>query len=161
MAPGASSTVGRVGWEPATHPLEESTIHDRVLPLTGTDQLRAHIAGQGDQIKADLTTAVSFDSVFGTNNDSCAASAAWVQQVFTEVGVADVHSVETVDGAIPALRLHSPADGCPTVLLYCHHDVQPADDQPGWNSNPWELTEKDGRWYGRGAADDKGNMVAH
>lgn len=130
-------------------------------PLTGTDQLRAHIAGQGDQIKADLTTAMSFDSVFGTNNDSCAASAAWVQQAFTEVGVADVHSVETVDGSIPLFGFTPPADGCPTVLLYCHHDVQPADDQPGWNSNPWELTEKDGRWYGRGTADDKGNMVAH
>jgi acetylornithine deacetylase/succinyl-diaminopimelate desuccinylase-like protein len=49
------------------------------------------------------------------------------------------------------------------VLLYCHYDVQPPLDPKGtaWETPPFELTKRDGRWYGRGASDCKGNIVAH
>lgn len=47
-----------------------------------------------------------------------------------------------------------------TFLIYGHYDVQPA-DQPGWNSEAFTLTEKDGRLYGRGAVDNKGQVLIH
>ncbi|KAL1516690.1 hypothetical protein ABEB36_000570 [Hypothenemus hampei] len=47
-----------------------------------------------------------------------------------------------------------------TLLVYGHLDVQPALKEDGWNTEPFVLTEKDGKLYGRGASDDKGPVLA-
>src|SRR5437763_5620029 len=52
------------------------------------------------------------------------------------------------------------APGKPTVFLYAHHDVQPVNYVEDWKSDPWTLTPRGGRLFGRGAADDKGAIAA-
>lgn len=48
-----------------------------------------------------------------------------------------------------------------TVLIYGHYDIQPADKNDGWDTDPFELSTKDGRIYGRGSVDNKGQFLIH
>ena len=48
----------------------------------------------------------------------------------------------------------------PTVCVYGHLDVQPAQQSDGWDTDPFVLTEKDGKLFGRGSTDDKGPALS-
>src|SRR6185295_13994439 len=80
---------------------------------------------------------------------------------FGEVGLRDLRAYDTPDGSQAVFGQAAGPDGAPTVLLYCHYDVQPPLDEAAWRTPVFQLTEQDGRWYGRGAADCKGNIAAH
>jgi acetylornithine deacetylase/succinyl-diaminopimelate desuccinylase-like protein len=53
------------------------------------------------------------------------------------------------------------APGAPTVLIYGHHDVQPVDPLALWTTPPFEADVRDGKIYGRGSVDDKGQVLMH
>ena len=107
----------------------------------------------------DLARLVALPSVHdGAHAEACSAAADLVVELFAGAGVDDVRRVPTDDGSDAVVGFTRGPEGAPTVLLYSHYDVQPA-DPAAWASSPWELTERDGRLYGRGAADCKGNLV--
>ncbi|BDT92684.1 dipeptidase [Nocardia sputorum] len=127
-------------------------------------ELRAAVAGLMGQAKTDLAQLVSFRSVADPRQypiEECDRAAQWVADAFAAAGLTAVGLHETSDGTKAVVASRPAPDGAPTVLLYCHYDVQPPLDEAAWRTPPWELTERDGRWYGRGSADCKGNIVMH
>jgi acetylornithine deacetylase/succinyl-diaminopimelate desuccinylase-like protein len=60
----------------------------------------------------------------------------------------------------PVVFAERRVDGAPTVLFYNHYDVQPADPLALWTADPFTLDERDGKLFGRGATDDKGQLAS-
>jgi acetylornithine deacetylase/succinyl-diaminopimelate desuccinylase-like protein len=127
----------------------------------------AHIARAVNELqpaaRSELEQLVRIPSVSAEGADTPAIrrAADHVADALEGIGLDGVRLLE-VPGAPPAVTAEVPAPaGTPTVLLYAHYDVQPAFVADGWRSDPFEPVELDGRLYGRGAADDKGGLVAH
>ena len=86
-------------------------------------------------------------------------AAQWVGEHLRRLGLA-TEIVPTTGH--PLVIAESPRiDGAPTVLVYGHYDVQPAEPSDLWQSPPFEPTRRDGNLYARGATDDKGQVLTH
>ncbi|WP_328297143.1 dipeptidase [Streptomyces sp. NBC_00435] len=122
------------------------------------------VASLMPRAKQELSELVAFQSVadwaqFPQSESQAAAN--WVADALRTEGFEDVALLDTPDGTQSVYGfLPGPADA-PTVLLYAHYDVQPPLDDAAWVSPAFELTERDGRWYGRGTADCKGGFILH
>jgi cysteinylglycine-S-conjugate dipeptidase len=126
-------------------------------------QLTASVRQALPSARADLERLVRIPSV-SADPDAAAYVRASADEVAALLGHAGLPEVEvlSVEGGQPAVFARRPApDGAPTVLLYAHHDVQPTGDAAAWDSDPFQPAEREGRLYGRGAADDKAGIAAH
>ncbi|WP_318206453.1 dipeptidase [Streptomyces sp. SJL17-1] len=114
--------------------------------------------------KAELTELVAFESVADeavAPRSECEGAANWVADSLRAEGFQDVALLDTPDGSQAVYGILPGPVGAPTVLLYAHYDVQPKLDEAAWLTPPFELTERNGRWYGRGTADCKGGFILH
>ncbi len=135
---------------------------------TDVAALRAALDAQMPGVRADLEALVRIPSVSAAAFDQAhvADSAEAVAGLLRGTGLDDVQVLRAAkpdggDGA-PAVVARRPAPaGRPTVLLYAHHDVQPPGEEGDWTSPAFDPTERDGRLYGRGTADDKAGVMAH
>jgi cysteinylglycine-S-conjugate dipeptidase len=126
-------------------------------------QLAAAVQRVLPSVRTDLERLVRIPSV-SADPDAAPHLRASADEVAALLGQAGLPEIEviTVDGGQPAVLGRRPAPpGAPTVLLYAHHDVQPTGDPGAWDSDPFQPAERDGRLYGRGAADDKAGIAVH
>ncbi|MET7641299.1 dipeptidase [Streptomyces sp. NPDC005438] len=128
------------------------------------DELAHTMSSLMPQAQRELAELVAFRSVADPEQfppSECEAAARWIVDTLRAEGFADVQALDTPDGTQSVYGLLPGPPNAPTVLLYAHYDVQPPLDEDAWDSPPFELTEREGRWYGRGAADCKGGLVMH
>jgi acetylornithine deacetylase/succinyl-diaminopimelate desuccinylase-like protein len=130
-----------------------------------TMELRDRVDTLMGRARADLAALVAIPSVADPRQyppEKCDRAAQWVVDRFAEAGFDGLGLRRTSDGSNAVYGERRVADpGAPTVLLYAHYDVQPPLDDEAWRTPPFELTEVNGRWYGRGTADCKGNIIMH
>ncbi|MGW6055544.1 M20/M25/M40 family metallo-hydrolase [Streptomyces sp. NPDC055189] len=122
------------------------------------------VASLMPKAKAELTELVAFKSVADFDQfprSESEAAANWVADALRAEGFQDVALLDTPDGTQSVYGFLPGPEGAPTVLLYAHYDVQPPLDEEAWTTPPFELTERNGRWYGRGSADCKGGVLMH
>jgi acetylornithine deacetylase/succinyl-diaminopimelate desuccinylase-like protein len=125
------------------------------------DDLRAAVARELPGVRADLERLVRIPGIAfeGFDHSQVERSAEAVAELLRGCGLETRIVRQGGQPAVIGTRAAPP--GAPTVLLYAHHDVQPAGDPALWTGDPFEPVERDGRLYGRGAADDKAGVMAH
>ncbi|MFE2463658.1 dipeptidase [Streptomyces sp. NPDC059402] len=122
------------------------------------------VASLMPRAKEELAALVAFKSVADFEQfprSESEGAAEWIATALRAEGFQDVALLDTPDGTQSVYGYLPGPEGAKTVLLYAHYDVQPPLDEAGWVTPPFELTERDGRWYGRGTADCKGGVLMH
>src|SRR6478672_7656052 len=126
------------------------------------DALEAHLDATREARIASYKDFLRIPSISGipAHADDCRRAATWLADALRAAGLEHVEVAET--GGHPVVYgdwLH--AEGAPTILVYCHYDVQPVDPLDLWTSPPFEPVVVGSRMLARGAADDKGQIHAH
>ena len=123
--------------------------------------LDQYLTAHADEFEADLCDFLKIPSVSAdpAHKNDIENAAKWVDAKFRQMGF----GVRDYPHQWPPFDLCRVARGagCPTVLVYGHYDVQPADPLELWTSPPFEPTRRDGNLVARGATDDKGQVLTH
>lgn len=131
------------------------------------EALRETVNESREQLLGELSQLVAIPGVAWESFDPAdlERSAEAVKDLLSELPFDSVDILRVEQGDRPGnpavVARKAAAPGFPTILLYAHHDVQPPGKRELWNTEPFEAVEKDGRLWGRGAADDKAGVMAH
>jgi acetylornithine deacetylase/succinyl-diaminopimelate desuccinylase-like protein len=123
-------------------------------PLKWLKANEAHLVGQLGQL-----VAIPSISTDGEHQKELDHTGELTCELMRQAGLQNVVTLRTGNSNPYAYGEWLGAPGKPTIFLYAHHDVQPVNFASDWKSDPWTLTPRGGRLYGRGAADDKGAIV--
>ena len=124
--------------------------------------LDEYLAANDERIRRELFDLLAIPSVSARSEHDADTrrTAEWVAKSLRSAGLtAAVH--ETAGHPVVVGEYRGAPDGAPTVLVYGHYDVQPAEPLDLWTSPPFAPTIRDGRIYARGSVDDKGQLFLH
>ncbi len=124
--------------------------------------LAGYVRDHLGRFRAELDDFLRIPSVSAAraHDEDTRRAAAWFRDRLEEAGL-EAELVETEGHPVVLGTSDQAGPGAPTVLVYGHYDVQPPEPLEEWTSPPFEPTERDGRIYARGAADDKGQLYMH
>jgi acetylornithine deacetylase/succinyl-diaminopimelate desuccinylase-like protein len=128
-----------------------------------TDAALTHLRDHDAAHLAQLDELLSIPSISADpeRNDDVRRTAQWIADELTRIGIERATLHETsAHPIVTAEWMHAGPDA-PTVLVYCHYDVQPTDPLDEWIRPPFEPRHEDDRVYARGAGDDKGQLFMH
>jgi acetylornithine deacetylase/succinyl-diaminopimelate desuccinylase-like protein len=128
-----------------------------------TDAARDYLREHQDDHLAQLDAFLSIPSVSAEPERAgdVRRTAEWIVGELTRLGVERATLHETSHHPIVTGEWMKAGEGAPTVLVYCHYDVQPADPLDEWIRPPFEPRHENDRVYARGAGDDKGQLFMH
>jgi len=128
-----------------------------------TDAQRTAVAGLMPGLRADLEKLVRLPSVAFEDfpQEPVQQAGAAVAELVKKAGLPKVRRLDIARAPQAVYGARPAQPGAATVLLYAHYDVQPAGEDSAWTSPPFEPTERAGRLYGRGVADDKSGVIMH
>ena len=132
-------------------------------PATAAATAIAYLREHDSEHIAQLDEFLSIQSISADPEraDDVRRTAQWIVDELTRIGVEGATIHETAHHPIVTAEWLHAGDDAPTVLVYCHYDVQPADPLDEWTSPPFEPRHEDERIYARGAGDDKGQLFQH
>lgn len=128
-----------------------------------TDAQRTAVAGLMPGLRADLEKLVRLPSVAFEDfpQEPVQQAGAAVAELVKKAGLPKVRRLDIARAPQAVYGARPAQPGAATVLLYAHYDVQPAGGEERWESPPYKPTVRNGRLFGRGAADDKAGIAAH
>src|SRR5262245_37210050 len=119
--------------------------------MTTSEDLQQSVRALMPSARADLERLVAMRSAANAGVEpleECLQAARYTAEALTAVGLKNVRLLDMPFGHSAVFGEAPGPAGAPTVLLYSHYDVQPPLGDDAWRTPAFELTEKDGRWYG-------------
>ncbi|MGQ9910147.1 MAG: dipeptidase [Candidatus Flexifilum sp.] len=128
-----------------------------------TETARAYARQHADEFRRQLHELIRIPSVSAdpAHSGDVARAAEWIAADMRRIGVHQVQVMPTGGNPVVYGEWLEAGPDAPTVLIYGHYDVQPAESGTGWDTDPFEPVERDGFIYARGSSDDKGQMFIH
>ncbi|MFO7271407.1 M20/M25/M40 family metallo-hydrolase [Sphaerobacter thermophilus] len=127
--------------------------------MTDLSPVYAYVDEHADRMVADLQRLIRQPSISSANL-GVRECAELLVEMMGDVGIT-ARVIETDGLPVVYGEINSDRPEAPTLLIYTHYDVQPADPESDWESPPFEARRVGDRIIGRGATDAKGNLMAH
>ncbi len=147
---------------PRTHLANSLHLHSLPLSVADMSEVLTFIESNLDRFRAELYEFLRIPSISAKTEhvEDTRRSAQWLADRMRDAGL-EVEIIETPGHPVVLGEWRGAGEAAPTVLVYGHYDVQPAEPLEEWVSPPFEPNERDGRIYARGSADDKGQLYMH
>jgi acetylornithine deacetylase/succinyl-diaminopimelate desuccinylase-like protein len=131
------------------------------MTVTSKSDLNEFLETNDSRIESELFDFLRIPSVSAKseNNGDVIRAAEWLRQSIEDAGLKG--TIHQTAGHPVVIGEWRGAPDAPTVLVYGHYDVQPAEPLELWTSPPFEPTLRDGNIYARGSVDDKGQLFLH